>query len=131
MTAMRQGLLEAEHEKSETKSDEFAAFDDDFVAKSDSDNSKFEDRKTPEGGSERRLHDRDYFDSGIAVQDFENRGFGSENAVVEEQKLDAGRLAHLEMEETDEILLEAAMVEGDVRSSVMTPGESNSTPREQ
>ena len=35
------------------------------------------------------------------------------------------------MEENDEILLEAAMVEGDVRSSVMTPDQTNSSPHEQ
>ena len=56
------------------------------------------------------------------MQDFENRGFGSENAVVEEQKLDAGRLAHLEMEENDEILLESRR--GQVKLRVETEGRN-------
>lgn len=125
-SAMKQGLLDFDREKTETRSEEFAAFEDDFVVKSSSDNSnsKAEDRKTPEGGTEQRMHDRDYFDSGVAVneENFGDRGFNSDTAVVEEQKLESARLVRVEMEENDEILLEAAMVEGE---------DSHSAPLEQ
>ena len=121
---MKQGLLEFDREKTETRSEEFAAFEDDFVVKSSSDNSKAEDRKTPEGRTEQRMHDRDYFDSSNAINDdqFGNRGFNSDTALAEEQKLESARAVRVEMEENDEIMLEAAMLEGE---------ESHSSPLEQ
>lgn len=113
---MKQGLLDFDRERTETRSEEFAAFEEDFAVKSSSDNSnsKIEERKTPEENSEHRVHDRNYFDNGIGEnnENFAPMIFNSDTPQAEEHKLESARLVRAEMEEHDEIMLEAAMVGG-------------------